>query len=460
MALTIHEIMQKRRSAKNFSEKANALLKASAGRDMTAEEDSQWNGYMAEAEKLVGEASAAETELDGELARKEREYRAGALSNEVARGVRGAIAERSRVIAADPLVAAAITAEDASLRSAAARSFGEDYRRTLSVYLRGGYSQLSLEERAVLRPPREFLEELKREDPTTYAAVATGVDTTLGYLVPQEALQPMVTATKYYGGMYEAAEVIPTDTGREIPYPTTDDTATMGRYIGENRPVTEVSAGTAGVVPIKAYTCTSDIVLVPQEFLQDVGIDFDAWLMARFGERIGRRRNLACTTGDGSLGPLGVVPSATLGVTGPTGQTTTVTFLDLLDLEGSVDRTYRDGAIIMAADGTITKLKKQVDGVGRPLWQLRVDLRQPPTINDYPYVVNSDVATLAASAKSVLFGNFKNYKLRVVRARWVRRLEERYAENGQVGFIMYERHDGRLIDAGQHPIKYFQNPAS
>jgi HK97 family phage major capsid protein len=34
------------------------------------------------------------------------------------------------------------------------------------------------------------------------------------------------------------------------------------------------------------------------------------------------------------------------------------------------------------------------------------------------------------------------------------RLDERFAEFGQVCFLAFSRHDGDLLDAGTHPVKY------
>jgi hypothetical protein len=39
-------------------------------------------------------------------------------------------------------------------------------------------------------------------------------------------------------------------------------------------------------------------------------------------------------------------------------------------------------------------------------------------------------------------------------------LDERYAENGMVGFIGFARYDGNLIDAGTNPVKVLVNPAN
>jgi HK97 family phage major capsid protein len=87
-------------------------------------------------------------------------------------------------------------------------------------------------------------------------------------------------------------------------------------------------------------------------------------------------------------------------------------------------------------------------------------MKEPDTINGYPYVINQDVASMSANAKSILFGDFSKYKIRRVMDTTVLRLTERYAEFGQVGFIAFSRADGNLIDAGTHPVAYYSNSAT
>jgi HK97 family phage major capsid protein len=63
------------------------------------------------------------------------------------------------------------------------------------------------------------------------------------------------------------------------------------------------------------------------------------------------------------------------------------------------------------------------------------------------------MATPAANANSVLFGDMSKYKLRKVKnGVTLMRLVERYADYLQVGFIGWGRFDGNVIDAGTHPI--------
>jgi len=104
-------------------------------------------------------------------------------------------------------------------------------------------------------------------------------------------------------------------------------------------------------------------------------------------------------------------------------------------------------------------LKKLKDGNSLPLWVPELAGGAPQTILGYRYTINNDVAAMAANAKSLLFGDFKKYVIRDVRGISLMRLAERYAEYRQVGFFAFSRHDGDLIDAGTHPIKYYANSA-
>jgi hypothetical protein len=40
------------------------------------------------------------------------------------------------------------------------------------------------------------------------------------------------------------------------------------------------------------------------------------------------------------------------------------------------------------------------------------------------------------------------------------RLNERFADNLQVGFIAFQRSDGNLINAGTNPVKFYANSAT
>jgi HK97 family phage major capsid protein len=228
---------------------------------------------------------------------------------------------------------------------------------------------------------------------------------------------------------------------------------------------TEVAAQdvTFGQVVLKAFKYSSKIVLVSMEILQDSFFDVGTILRDLLAERIGRITNTHFTTGTGSGQPQGVVTASGLGKTGASGQTTSIIQEDLIDLEHSVDPLYRPNCRYMLADSSLKVIKKLKDSTGRWLFQPNNEAglaasNQRPTINGYPYEINQDVAAMTASAKSVLFGDFNRYVVRDVREFSLLRLEERYAEKGQVGFIAFTRSDGRAINAAA--LKHYINAAS
>jgi HK97 family phage major capsid protein len=133
-----------------------------------------------------------------------------------------------------------------------------------------------------------------------------------------------------------------------------------------------------------------------------------------------------------------------------------------VDLVHSVDPAYRVNARFMMNDATLKTIKKikvlqySGDTTGVPLWSPSLVAGQPDTILGYPFVINQSMASPGSSAKKVIFGDLSKYIIRDVRDFTLLRLDERFAELGQVAFLAFSRHDGDLLDAGTDPVKYMQ----
>ncbi len=321
------------------------------------------------------------------------------------------------------------------------------------TFMRYGMGALNAEQRSLMAGRMASV-------PQEVRAQSTAVDTAGGYIVPEGPMQAIVEARAFFGGMRQSrATIIPTTSGNDIPIPTDNDTTNTGALVGENTTVSQQDV-TFGQSMLHAYMYTSKIVLVSRQLLADASFPIQPYLTRKFGQRIGRIQNTHFTTGNAASKPQGVATGATTGVTGATGQTTSVIYNDLVGLEHSVDRDYRENAEWMLSDSSIQVIKKLKDGDGRPLWVPGLALRQPDSILGYPYTVNNDVATMAANAISILFGDFSLYYIRDVQEIMVLRLDERYADSLQVGFLAFARSDGQLIDAGTHPIKSYVNSAT
>lgn len=277
------------------------------------------------------------------------------------------------------------------------------------------------------------------------------------FLIQGGDLQPLEEALKWYGGILNAADVIVTESGAPLPWPTVNDTTNKGRRVSESGPVQQKDP-TFAMIPLNAYPYTSDLVLVPWVLGQDTAFPIEAYLGGAFGERLGRILNEEMTTGTGQGMPLGLVPA--IGSNGVSAASATaIAYADFVDLEHSVDIAYRvqKGAGWMFHDLICKAAKKLVDSTGRPLWLpglMGIAGGFPDTLLNYPFFINNDMdSTMASTKVTVLFGAFKKYKVRQVRGIFMVRLTERYAETLSNGFFAYGRWDGQLIDAGTKPIK-------
>ena len=322
-----------------------------------------------------------------------------------------------------------------------------EFERAFDSYLRRGPSMLNAEQRGIL-------ERYEARD------LSVSVTTAGGYTVPPGFLQKITDAMKAYGGMLEAANVIDTDSGQPLVWPSADDTGNVGAILAENT-VAPVQDVTFGQKTLSAYMYTSKIVTVSLQLLTDSAFDLNAWLPDKFAIRIGRAINAHFTNGTGAgAQPVGLVPNLSTGKAGATGQTLTVTGDDLIDLIHSIDPAYRNGnGKFMMNDSSVKVVRKLKDTTGQYLWQPGLSAGVPDTILGYPVVINQDMPVMAASAKSIAFGDFKSaYVIRRVSGVSVKRFDERYADKLQVGFLSFARYDGTVDDT--NAAKLYVNSAT
>ena len=329
---------------------------------------------------------------------------------------------------------------------------GEAYNRVFTNFLRRGMADLSPEDKAVMSG--------KASQILNAAGIGTGAAG--GFTVSPEFRDKLIETQKWYGPMLQEAEVIHTETGAQLPWPTSDDTANVGAILAENTQVTEQD-GTFGTANIDAYMYTSKMVRVSYQLMQDSAFDLGAWLPRKLGTRLGRILNQHFTTGTGTNQPDGIVTSATVGATstGSFAATGGVSFDNLIDLIEALDPAYGggEGLKFMGHQSVRKAIRKLKDSQGRYLWEPSVKEGVPNQVQGYPFILNNDMPTLAASSKSLLFGNIRDaYLIRIVRDMQTMRLQERYADFLQVGFLAFERADGTLQDA--NAVRVLQTTAT
>lgn len=277
-----------------------------------------------------------------------------------------------------------------------------------------------------------------------------------GYTVPTGFRAQLIDAMKFFGGMRVARTTqFTTASGQQLQMPTDNDTANVGAIIGENTP--DTTQDTAfNQVTFTAYKYTSKIVKVSLELVNDSAFDIGAFLAQKLGQRIGRITNTHFTVGTNASQPQGVITGATAGPTAAS--PTAIAYADLVELKFSVDVAYRNNAEWMLHDQVWKLVLKLVDSAGRPIIRgvdIGVSENMPDTLLGQPVRINNDMDSApAATKKTVLYGDFSNYWIRDVQDIFLVRFNERFMDAYQVGFAALYRGDGRIVDAGTHPLKY------
>ena len=299
------------------------------------------------------------------------------------------------------------------------------------------------------------------------ATMSTGTNTEGGYTVATEVATSVLDALKAYGGMRGVSNLIRTAGGGGMNWPTSDGTSEEGEIVDENASASDDDIE-FGVKSLPVYKYSSKVVTVPVELLQDSSVDIEAFVRGRLATRLGRITNKHFTTGTGSSQPNGIVTAAGVGVTAAnsTSQVTAVTYASLIDLQHSVDPAYREGGNCrwMFNDSTLKAIRKIVDGSSRPIFAPGYETGNPGGAPDRllgaPITINQSVASMAASAKSILYGDFSHYTIRdVLDVTLQRYTDSAYAKKGQVGFLAWLRSGGNLMDVGG-AVKVFVNAAS
>lgn len=327
-------------------------------------------------------------------------------------------------------------------------STANDHAMAYAGWLRGKFA--STEERAAASRVGVDISVKERDWTLESRAQSVGLGSAGGYTAPEGVMQPLERAMLQFGAIRPHATILRTTNGNSIPIPTVNDTANSGSDLGENAAVSTTDI-TFGKLTLNAYKLSSDIVKVSNELLEDSAINIAEVVGSLLGERLARRSENKYATGTGAGDIYGLITAAATGKT--TASATAITVDELLDLEASVDPAYRGNAAFMFHADIVTYIRKLKDGNGQYLWQAAVQAGNPGSLLGYPVVTNQEMAsTVATTNVTGVFGDLSKYWIRDVNDVRMVRLDERFADNDQVGFMAFLRTDGLLNTIG-NPVK-------
>ena len=272
--------------------------------------------------------------------------------------------------------------------------------------------------------------------------------------VPQGFADQVFMAARAVGPILETSDVFNTTTGENIVYPVMSAYSTAEkREEGSALPSSDPTFTNITLGAIKYGV----LVPVSNELLTDAGFNIESVIAEQAGNALGYILNEAHTTGDGTGDPNGIVTAAGSGVTG-TGTAGIASYDEIVDLVFSVDAAYRQRQTsgFMVSTGAAAELRKLKDGDNRFLYELRVG--EPDQFMGFTVNENVHMAAPTTDAKSILFGDLNNYKVRLAGGIQVAQSAD-YAFNTDVTtFRVIARADGDLANADA--VKYFIGSAA
>lgn len=248
------------------------------------------------------------------------------------------------------------------------------------------------------------------------------------------------------GIMSAGPTVLQTTSGEQIQVPKTTAHSSAG-LIAEAGTIT-ASDPTFGQVPLDAFKYAF-LLQVSNELLSDTSVDLEGYLAMQAGRALGNAFGTHAITGTGSAQPNGLVTASTLGKTGSAAVVGAFTGDDLIDLKYSVIEPYRNSksCVWLMKDATIAAVRKlKASTSGDYYWQPSLVAGEPDMLLGHRVVTDPNVAAVALSAKSVVFGDVAQYFVRLVNGVRFERSDDYAFNTDMVTYRAILRADGDLVD--------------
>lgn len=186
-------------------------------------------------------------------------------------------------------------------------------------------------------------------------------------------------------------------------------------------------------------------IKIARELLEDAVVDVMGLITGLISDKVNVDQDRQFTAGVGGKRPEGFLTNADI----PTvGSGSSGAFLPdpLITLVHTLPAQYAANARFMTSRLSMGLIRKLKDTQNRYLWEPSVQAGVPSTLLGYPIVGNEHMPAAAAGSKSLIFGDFKQLYMAVDRVGMaIQRLDEKYADTDQVGFIFRLRFGGAVI---------------
>jgi len=252
-------------------------------------------------------------------------------------------------------------------------------------------------------------------------------------------------------------EIVTTSDGNPIPYPRATAHVSAST-VAENAAITPADP-TLSTVTLSVSSKKS-LSYVSHELLDDATYDLEGYLAQAAGRDLGNQI--------GGVAMTALIAASSAGVTGPTGTTTTfgnqatvgMGYDLLINLFYSVIAPYRNRSTCgwVLSDTGAALVRSIKTSTGEYVYKPATVAGAPDTIEGKPVTIDYNVASPAASAKSVLFGDLSSLKVRIAGGIRFQRSDDFKFDSDMAAFRAVVRTGAVSVDA--NAMKAFVHSAT
>ena len=291
------------------------------------------------------------------------------------------------------------------------------------------------------------------------AALQEGTPTEGGYLVPDDEYGSIIAKRDEESIISKLGLMRVTTNRDKYNFPTENASLAKFTLVAEEGAISAAEEEpTFAQVSVPVYKFTK-LIKMSEELLEDDNSNLEAFLTNAIGRAVADTENYYALIGAGSTEPQGAFVGGTAGLSFDSASA--IGAAEIPELMGKLGSPYHNGAAWVMDPATWFYLKGLVSssvftftsGVARMSGTV-----DGPTLEGYPVVLNSNVANITASAKSLMFGNFNYMGFVTNRGLRIRRLNELYADTGQVGILATYRFGCAVLQA--EAFQYATHPSA
>jgi len=289
-----------------------------------------------------------------------------------------------------------------------------------------------------MRKGEDQMDEMERK------ALTVGTAATAGNLAPAEYVEELIKVITEISPVRSVARVRQTSNKEiEVPSKTASFAAAWTAETGSR---TETTGYTTSLNTIPTHELYA-LVDISGMLLEDSVFNLEAEMNTEFAEQFAKAEGNAFLVGNGTNKPTGILDGTTVASTTAAAAAAIATD-DIMDLVHGLKSEYARNATFMMNRSTLGEIRKLKDTAGQYIFQTGFSGQSglPNTILGHPYVEAVDMANIAASAKPVVFGDYRRGYMIVDRvALSVLRDPYSQAASGNVRYIARRRVGGEVV---------------